>query len=114
MNMKVLFPILAVYLLLVFLMPCTDMRATETLKQHKHSEEIANKKHYDSSDSLDLCSPFCSCNCCGKISGFVFQWDIIQFRDIKKITFSEQILHYTPQYIPNFFEDIWQPPKILI
>ncbi|VTP94233.1 Uncharacterised protein [Sphingobacterium daejeonense] len=43
-NMKVFFSILAIYMMAVFLMPCTDIYEKESFQNHNHSEELAIKQ----------------------------------------------------------------------
>ncbi len=64
-NMKVFFSILAIYMMAVFLMPCTDMYEKESFQNHNHSEELTHKGSHDHQETTDMCSPFCLCGCCG-------------------------------------------------
>lgn len=87
-------------------MPCNDglaqtvVNKTELHKDHKESTE----KH------SDLCSPFCSCVCCGmqiseaSDSFYHFEQEVFP-------TYSE-IVSYQPQKEFGIIYGIWQPPKI--
>ena len=103
--MRLLAVILSLYLVLLGIMPCGD--ATE---EHNHKEKIEAGAHsdHDSADE-DLCSPFCSCSCCGVTLAF-FSLEIqLPFKqaglsEIKYPQSESQILQTSTSF--------WQPPKI--
>ena len=101
---KVIPLILAVYTLLLCLMPCADAHGCEQLPD---AGEVA---HHDDKHSHeeDLCSPFCVCSCCGThvtlVSGFTLTAETVQSIAI------------FPAVIEDSFstidQAIWQPPRI--
>ena len=86
-------------------MPCADAEPI-----------IANSKVTISSQSSqhshkDVCSPFCTCNCCG-CQGFVFN-TIYNYKiiSIKKII-AKKVPKYKTILTFYFYGSIWQPPQI--
>lgn len=110
--MKVFFSILAIYMMAVFLMPCTDMYEKESFQNHNHSEELAHKASHDHQEKPDMCSPFCLCACCGAVSGIVLQWNTYSFGKIKTFELSKPEAYYKSIFTPSYLGEIWQPPKI--
>ena len=111
-NMKVFFSILAIYMMAVFLMPCTDMYEKESFQNHNHSEELAHKASHDHQEKPDMCSPFCLCGCCGMVSGIVLQESLSDLGKLIDLDLSTFVTYYKPVFIPRYFGEIWQPPKI--
>lgn len=111
--MKAFFTILAIYMMAVFLMPCADTFQKDAFQNNKVTHEAAAKEHnHEHSETADLCSPFCVCNCCGTVPGMVFTISTISFLQIDKPVLSKETPHYTSQFIPHYFGEIWQPPQI--
>lgn len=111
--MKALFTILAIYMMAVFLMPCADAFQKDVLQNNNAAHVTSDKEHnHDHSETADLCSPFCVCNCCGTVPVMFFSLNTIKFLQINKSVLSKETPHYTSQFIPNYFGEIWQPPQI--
>ncbi|SPE76491.1 hypothetical protein FLACOL_00472 [Flavobacterium columnare] len=73
--------------------------------------DLQNKKHSHSDDD-DLCSPFCVCNCCG-IQVLVYQSIIsYDFEVFSAINTENKESLYKSIFYTNFYNSIWQPPKI--
>lgn len=108
--MKMLNLILSIYVTLLSCLPCADMDANSlahssidhSIKHDNHSHDLEN----------DLCSPFCSCNCCGQQIMTIFPSLIyentIKFKEIKS-----SISIYKSVFTSNFYGSIWQPPQIV-
>ncbi len=94
-------------------MTCADMELRSktsnsidmALQQGNHNEGHSHKSE------KDLCSPFCSCSCCGM--------QIVT--DLGTITYNFPVLlgkstptvpHYRSVLIPSFSGSVWQPPQI--
>lgn len=112
LNMKWFFSILSIYMLAVFLTPCTDMVDHNTLQSANHIGDSAEQDNHDHSETPDNCSPFCVCNCCGSASVTVFHWNAISFSETKIIELSKHSSPYQSKFIPRYFGKIWQPPKV--
>jgi hypothetical protein len=99
--------ILAVYMLSLSLVPCSDK---ENDICSVSAADIAT--HSDTShteDHEDTCTPFCTCSCCG--SG-------VAFISFEGFTIAEPISSVSPNpvfdqiAVTTFNHSIWQPPKI--
>lgn len=87
-------------------MPCTDAF-------HSHETEkaaVINSPEHHQDFKEDVCTPLCSCSCCG-----------INVFNAGSNALSIQILHkeinkYSADYISHLsstdFSSIWQPPKL--
>ena len=102
--MKVSVCILSLYLLVLIVIPCVDLPKDNELG---HTEFFQNTSE-SSPDDIDLCSPFCTCNCCVSpvvsqaYFTLVYQFMLLQEYNYDIITAD----------ISSPFVNIWQPPKI--
>ncbi|OXA69058.1 hypothetical protein B0A67_20080 [Flavobacterium aquidurense] len=109
--MKILSFILTFYLLSLSGITCAD---TEAYSAVIKSTEISQSNHNDSNShkgERDLCSPFCSCACCG--IQVVNNLNTISFdfpANIQEI--SPKVSQYQSILISSFTGSIWQPPQI--
>ena len=88
-------------------MPCLD---STTCKDETSS--LSKQAHDHSEDEGDLCSPFCSCTCCGSI-GFVAYNPIFFSEEVDNpINSSVLIAPYQSTFVSSYFYSFWQPPKI--
>lgn len=110
--MKLFSSIMALYMMVLFMMPCADMFEKEMFTYYNHSSEITQEHNHNHSEIMDLCTPFCVCGCCGAVSGVVIQWHLFSFDKIKSFDFSTTDIHYKSVFIPRYIGEIWQPPKI--
>lgn len=103
--MKYLAFILSIYILALNLAPCEDYTVLDNEVQTEISQIFDNDhQHQD----LDLCSPFCICQCC-HISTMNFK-----FVDVKFNTsyISTQDFFYQNGIVKDFTTSILQPPKV--
>ena len=87
-------------------MPCLDADTCtdETLSM--------SSEHDHSQDEGDLCSPFCTCTCCGCV-GFVACTPVFFSDDVdKNINSLVLIAPYKSTFVSSYFYSFWQPPKI--
>ncbi|WP_148908956.1 DUF6660 family protein [Sphingobacterium micropteri] len=110
--MKVFSSIMALYMMVLFIIPCADMYEKEVFHQHEHSTEIAHEDSHDHPETTDMCSPFCFCGCCGIVSGVVLQWSTFNIGKIISFDLPKPKVYYKYVFIPRYFGEIWQPPKI--
>ena len=110
-KMKVFSYIMALYMMVLFIMPCDDMYVSDRL-QHNTTEMNVQDIH-NHNEKADLCTPFCLCGCCGFVSAVVLQLNIFDFQTIKTFHLSKQTTHYKSVFIPRYFGEIWKPPKII-
>ena len=111
--MKYFSSILALYMMALFVTPCADKFDAEVYHNHEHTTETSHHHHdRDHSDTTDLCTPFCICGCCGAISGIVLQESLSDLGKLIDLDLSTFVTYYKPVFIPRYFGEIWQPPKI--
>lgn len=101
--MKFIALILSVYVMVLTTLPCADVHAFD--KNSATIELTVQSQHY--SNDVDLCSPFCFCNCCQTLSQantfYTLQIDILASNLI------------VPTIVQNEIKSaisFWRPPKI--
>lgn len=105
--MKFLACILSIYILVLTTLPCHDTNECEDNAKVQMSQNMTNNSQ--EVPDVDLCSPFCDCNCCASITvQSIFKIDF---------TFDTFFTVQYPKYISDFssfnFTSIWQPPKLI-
>ena len=108
--MKFLNYILSIYLVALSCLPCADLE--ESSAAHRAIEMASNHEHHSHDKENDLCSPFCSCNCCGSQIVSYFKMVSYNLAVVSK-TITTQLPTYTSKFTSNFFGIIWQPPQIV-
>ena len=108
--MKVFSSIMALYMMVLFIIPCADMYEKDI--NHNHSIEISYQHIRNHTETQDSCTPFCVCGCCGMVSGVVLQWNAFDFNEILSFDISKPKIYYKSVFISLYFGEIWQPPKI--
>lgn len=105
--MKILAFILSVYILALNFVPCEDTVSFDDDITMELSQDL-DHNHSDSNSDVDLCSPFCQCNCC-QIHATSF--DLSDIADIKSDISTELCLHFDSlgKDIPK---SILQPPQV--
>ena len=114
-NMKVFSSILVLYMMVLVITPCADTFEKQTVRFQEFSTEITHQHSYESHDpkeTKDLCTPFCICICCGRVSGIVLQWNVYNLVKAETFELSKPEIYYLAIFIPRYFGEIWQPPKI--
>lgn len=101
--------ILAMYFVVLSVMPCED------INKKSGSDKTLLSLHIDEShskDKGDICSPLCICNCC-QITVTAFKMDV-SMNIPKQIQtyFSKKILFQKNNFAYQVYDHIWQPPKI--
>ncbi|WP_228443006.1 DUF6660 family protein [Chryseobacterium nematophagum] len=101
--------ILALYFMVLTVMPCQDVH-----KQSSSSKMdfTLNMEEPHSRDKEDICSPLCICNCC-QIAATAFKMQkLIEFPEQIQTYFSTKILFQKNNFAYQMYDHIWQPPKI--
>jgi hypothetical protein len=100
--MKLITVILSIYIIAISAMPCFDVHVETNSVSIENLKQNDNQKSY-----VDLCSPFCFCNCCQSLSDPNFlnnmQCSLISYE--LSFTLAEQT------YL-NPTISFWRPPKI--
>lgn len=112
--MKFLNIILSIYLVALSCLPCADLEVSSAA--HTDAHELAKTTHdsegHSHGNDKDLCSPFCSCNCCGSQIVSYFNVMSCNFTVVSK-EIKTQLPSYTSKFTSNFYGSIWQPPQIV-
>lgn len=88
------------------IMPCLDSNTCE------NEVSSLSNEHNHSQDKGDLCSPFCTCTCCGSI-GFVANTSTFFSEELDNhINSTVLIAPYHSTFVSSYFYSFWQPPKI--
>ncbi len=102
--MKKLGSILSLYILLLAFMPCMDDEINCRMHREMKMEQANNSQQND----IDLCSPFCPCNCCGSVmENQNTSFDITHFEFVSAI----QVELLTPLTLSPSAA-VWQPPEL--
>jgi len=101
--------ILAMYFMVLTIMPCEDVHKQSGSNKTELSFSV-DESH--SKDKGDICSPLCVCNCC-QITVTAFKMDV-SMNIPKQIQayFSKKILFQKNNFAYQVYDHIWQPPKI--
>lgn len=100
--------IFSIYFAYLSTVPCGDKENCNEFAQ-THAT-ITTDHNQGNSHQNEICSPFCTCACCG-CQGFnlkSFPTVAIAFTQ----TAERKIIPYQSQFISQFSADIWQPPKV--
>lgn len=86
--------------------PCADAHTHEDISDCVLLNQQDHEQNQSSND-IDLCSPFCSCTCCQSISH-------PEFTTLPKVDFITLniIIPFTENKITNQAIPFWRPPKI--
>ncbi|MEQ6118872.1 DUF6660 family protein [Reichenbachiella sp. MALMAid0571] len=102
--MKKIAAILAIFLLVLTLMPCSDTLKKDECGQEMH---LHNQGDQDAHNELDLCSPFCSCACCG--STFIAKTKL--FANTEFTSFQLSNTQYASLFYQEHIYNVFQPPR---
>lgn len=106
--MKWIAIIMSIYLMALSNMPCADMEVNSAM--HKTAQFSSEENHSHDKDN-DLCSPFCTCNCCS-VQILSYQTPIIfEFPKVCDLI-SIALPSYNSVFASNFYRSIWQPPQL--
>ena len=101
---KILAGLLAFYMLALIFMPCND---TCDSKVHHGITTIQSAQEHHEAEN-DICSPFCTCNCCAT--------SVVISTAVAITTFfpsaDKDFLVYDTPFFTSITADHWQPPKL--
>lgn len=100
---------MGVYLLLLSVLPCAD--ACQLLRPLNTTTQISADSHAHHSDRADgdLCSPFCSCACCGTL---MHQPPQFTFSFTPPQAVAQTWLSLETPALPTAPRSTWQPPQL--
>jgi hypothetical protein len=107
--MKTLSFILALFVLGLAVMPCTDTMMAD--HEHNETELVSNvdDNSHNHGDEEDDCPPFCACQCCGI---HVFAPTTSSFDNVETKVNDTYTDNYTFNYSYEFLSGIWHPPTV--
>ena len=107
--MKLISYILSIYMLVLALVPCSD--GIDFIHGNcDSSTEIADNSHNHSDhDHQDLCTPFCTCTCCGSMFTMPTTLD---YSDCHSKISTECIHNYQSSYSFDYSKGVWHPPAL--
>jgi len=91
-------------------MPCGDIILDNDKAEHIEFSEITNKenqKHDHDHSESDLCSPFCSCNCC---HAQTIDFRLITLEILQPYSLQLSTLHFDSRGI-DYHNSLLQPPR---
>lgn len=100
--------ILALYTLVLSLVPCSDDISIISGGDHSISS-IEDHSHSHESETQDSCTPFCICQCCGSSINLPLYAFI---SSNKKVVNSKKYPNYISSYSFVFKEGVWHPPSV--
>ena len=102
--MKFFACILSLYILVLTAMPCCDRPDDGALHKTQISQKTSDLPYQD----IDLCSPFCTCNCCS--SPKIQQETTVVFDStpVEHKYFGE----LTVKLVTSVVVPVWQPPRL--
>ncbi len=108
--MRYLYVLFSIYMIFLSTMPCADVEVGSSA--HSYSEHKTEKDQNTHDKHNDLCSPFCSCNCCGSQ---VLTYSQPMFFKVQSVAerIETQLPVYNSVLASNFFGSIWQPPQLV-
>ncbi|MFZ4260781.1 DUF6660 family protein [Sphingobacterium sp. HJSM2_6] len=113
--MKIFSSIMAIYMLVLFLIPCSDSFEQDALNYPTNSQELSDQGVHQHKEHSDFCSPFCVCGCCGVLSAVFHHWNFNTFDfKVKSFDLPKTEASYSFIYIPSYMAEIWQPPQLIV
>jgi hypothetical protein len=101
---KFISSLLTIYMLALVVMPCKDFCDS---KQHYSITTVQSAQEHHEAEN-DICSPFCTCNCC---ASYVVVAKIVAISIFVPSDAKDFHVYDTPFY-SSITADHWQPPKI--
>ena len=103
--MRLLAIILSLYTISLSALPCDDNLVIDNHQKSSISQDLDSHSH----NLLDLCSPFCVCNCCSSNTIEPIQ----NYKEgIVEISIKEVGTHFDISFFNNYTSQIYQPPKV--
>lgn len=107
--MKYFALIFLLYFVALAILPCGDRHLECNNTTH---ETVSHQNQSTPNGRHDLCSPLCTCGCCGTTANFAFQtFKTNDFRPDYSSTHKFPVWNF--HFKSNYFANIWQPPRIL-
>ena len=105
--MKVIAFILSILVFIMAISPCADYEMILHAQEHVLSESH-DQGHDHSHHNNDLCTPFCTCQCCGTS---ITVPDIVYFSDLKNYSLYSVSEYFITEYNHIYTDGVWRPPS---
>ena len=102
--MKIFTAILSFYILVLGLIPCSDVPKDNATQNIEISQNTTDSHHSEA----DHCSAFCTCNCC--VSPLIYQAFSIQLKLFSLV--EKYYSNHNSDFVSSLYASIWQPPKL--
>ncbi|RZK16509.1 MAG: hypothetical protein EOO86_14740 [Pedobacter sp.] len=101
-----------IYLLTLAILGLSCITCEDAIALAVNQSEISADKIEKPNDSTekDNCSPLCTCNCCGQ--PLVIYGVASTPITLKRLVSKNELISYNNQFISNYIQNIWQPPKL--
>lgn len=103
--MKIIRFLISFYIAALSVLPCNDIMAHND--HEKMDSEVIEQTHTEDTSHEDVCTPFCTCSCCGAVLSLPSK---IEYVLTKPIALSNYIFPYQLNYTFNFIKGVWHPP----
>lgn len=110
--MRLLSFILAVVVLVLSCLPCSDTSLCIAAGQSSDVSISAPCEQHQPTHHDDCCSPFCQCSCCAGISMPV-TLQVQEPASPQPVYITRQFIDYKQSVTPEVFLPIWQPPQLV-
>ena len=95
---------LALYMLALVFMPCKDL--CDSQQHHAITTIQSAQEHHEAEN--DICSPFCTCNCCASYVVISSAVAITTFF----LSADKDFPVFATPFLTSITADHWQPPKL--
>ncbi len=107
-KVKLVYLLLAIYVTVLTVLPCSDPDTCQD--EIQNGGQVANVSDHEHSDNEQgVCTPFCICSCCAAHIRLSSASDI-DFAGV--IHNTKQTIPYLEKLVLSDHNHIWQPPRI--
>jgi len=100
--------LLTFYMLVLAIMPCADRVECD---KFENQEIVENPNHPDHEHTSEMCSPVCTCNCCGAQLSYAPKTNMSINPNLYYNIDNTPKFVSQPHILNNYLSEIWQPPK---
>lgn len=107
--MRFLSFILSLYVLALSVVPCLDDASYDV---NSFGVEISHTSHdhnHDNSNESDLCTPFCTCACCGSLITVPAVQEVVEAKVMLSATY---LFTHNLDYSFTYTKGVWRPPVV--
>ncbi|HZV68954.1 MAG TPA: DUF6660 family protein [Saprospiraceae bacterium] len=109
--MKLFCKSFVLYLLVLALMPCTDIHASQPFTSTIEAN-ISDHDDCPHENAADFCSPFCMCNCCGQSVFLNITGKVSINKSGPMASHESNSFTYVEPTQSEFLDRLFHPPKV--